>query len=413
MDANLNIVQSYSDSGNTEKASNEIQKMLDDSKFSVIHPKLQLELVQLRITEGEIDQGIAVLNDIIIKYPKSESSAEANYLLGEEYLLHKRDFEKAGYFYLQVKEEMPTSKFLVKANKRFSELTLYANSLASLKDIIKRDDPSTLSIRDSVQIIDTSEVVLTLYNCGEMDALQFGQVDTAIMYFKQLIKLFPNNELEAKTLYALSYLYRQIGDTTNSNIYQQSTVKKYPDSEYAENIRETNSQTIYGEGGFTQLSEAEELYKNDNLVGLEEFKKISSDNSSEPGTRALLFVAHEYDYNLFDADSAKKYYNLLTIKYPESDQANLARSRLNKIKIAENKAEEKDAPPKIALEDTSLPVETPESEMPVVPVDNESLKESEIIIKEEIDRRKVPGSSDEIDKVEETEGQIKESEPKY
>jgi outer membrane protein assembly factor BamD (BamD/ComL family) len=46
----------------------------------------------------------------------------------------------------------------------------------------------------------------------------------------------------------------------------------------------------------------------------------------------LLFIANEYDYKLFNPDSAYKYYNQITVRFPDSEQAAVAKNRIKYLK---------------------------------------------------------------------------------
>ncbi|MEE9573559.1 MAG: tetratricopeptide repeat protein, partial [Candidatus Neomarinimicrobiota bacterium] len=332
MEANLKIVQRYRDLNNLKKASKEIQSMIIDPEFSTIHGDLELELVKLKLTQDDHEAAILILEDIVIKYPNTETSAESFYLLGEQSLLRYRDFVKADYYYNQIQRESSNSIFNQQGKVRIKEIAKYQKSKIFLKEM---DNMSSLSdslvIDDKKQNIDTVKVVLELYNLGELEAFHFNQIDTSIMYFNRIISEYPESDLGAKAMYTISYLYEQIADTSQSIKYQDIIVKKYADSEYAENIRLTNKFKDYGISGFDLLSNAENLYSVNSDSALNEYKKIADLSNSVSSIRALLFIANEYDHKLFDPDSAYKYYNQIIVRFPESKQAKIAKDRLKYI----------------------------------------------------------------------------------
>ena len=332
MEANLKIVQRYRDLNDLKKASKEIQSMIGDPEFLTIHGDLELELAKLKLTQNDSEAAVLILENIVVKYPNTETSAEAFYLLGEQSLLKKRDFVKADYYYNQIQRESSKSIFNQQGKIRIKELDKYQKSKIFLKEIDKITSlPDSLVGDDKSQNIDTVKVVLELYNLGELEAFHFNQIDTSIIYFDRIIDDFPESDLGAKTMYTLSYLYEQLGDTSQSIKYHEIIVKKYSDSEYAENIRLNNELKDYGVSGYTLLSNAESLYSTNSDSALSEYKNIAYSSNSETAKRALLFIANEYDYKLFDPDSAYKYYNLITVKFQESEQAKIAKDRLKYI----------------------------------------------------------------------------------
>jgi len=333
MEANLKIVQRYRDLNDLKKASKEIQSMLNDPEYSTIHGELELELAKLKFDQKDIKASILILEDIVVKYPKTDTSAEAFYLLGEQSLLTKRDFEKADFYYKQIQRESSKSIFNEQGRKRIKELDKYNSS----KDYIKDIDNIEITV-DSLatkQVIDSSKVVVELYNLGELEAFHFNQIDSSIIYFGRIIDDFPNSELNSKSMFALSHLYEQIGDTIQSLLYKEKVVSNYSDSEYAENIRISNRNMNYGTSSIKILTTIEDLYSANRDSALSEYKKIANLSNSEASKRALLFVANEYDYKLFNPDSAQKYYNQIVDRFPKSDQANLADERIRYLKKSE------------------------------------------------------------------------------
>ncbi len=334
MEANLKIVQRYRDLNNLNRASREIQSMLVDPKFSTIHGGLELELAKLQLTQNDNEAANQILADIVVKYPYTETAAEAFYLLGEQSLLKNRDFVKADYYYKQIQREASKSIFNDHAKKRIKELDKYKYSKNYLKEIDDNTSISdTLSGVVDKQNIDTSKVVLDLYNLGELEAFHFNQIDTSIIYFNRIIEDFPESNLDAKVMYALDHLYEQLGDTSQSLKYQELIIKNYPDSEYADNIRLKNKFIDYGVSGFELLSNVEYLYSVNSDSALVEYKKIADLSNSETSKRALFFVANEYDYKSFDPDSAHKYYNQIAIRFPESEQSKIAIDRLKYLNV--------------------------------------------------------------------------------
>ncbi len=327
MDANLKIVQRYRDLKDLNKASKEIQAMLIDPEFSKIHGDLTMELAKLRFAQNDNDGAIQILDDIVVKFPKTEIAAEAFYLLGEQNLFIKRDFIKADYYYKQIQKESPKSVYNYQGNQKIVKIDKYQKSKKYVSEIDKISiQPDSLATPD--KNLDTSKVVLELYNLGELEAFHFNQVDTSIIYFNRILNEYPNSDLDAKTIYTISQLYKQTGDSVNSIHYHELLMVKYPDSEYADNVRQNNNSSEYGLSGFKLLSNAEILYSTNRDSALSEYKKIAYFSNSETAKRALLFIANEYDYNLFKQDSAYKYYNLIVERFSDSEQAKIAKDRL-------------------------------------------------------------------------------------
>jgi len=326
MEAHLRIVQHYRDLNRYKRASDQIQSMLNDPDFSSIYAELNLEFAKLDFSQNDNESAISKLDEIVVDFPKTEVSAEAFYLLGEEHLLGIRDFEKADYYYQQIQKEFNNSEFGDDGQRRTKELTQYNKSKDYLKKINTKISETDTTSQNTV--IDTSQVVVELYNLGELEAFHFNQIDTSLIYFTQIINDYPNSELEAKTFYTLSVINYSLGDTVKSLDYEEQIINSYPDSEYAEHLRNTRNENDYGISNLQKLVDAEKLYLIDSELAINEYKNIANATQSEAACRALLFVANEYENKIFDADSARKYYELINVNYPSSGQANLANSRL-------------------------------------------------------------------------------------
>ena len=336
MEANLKIVQRYRNLNDLDKASREIQSMIVDPEFSTIHPDLELELAKMNLTQNKNEDANLILEDIVVKYPNTEVAAESFYLLGEESLLKNRNFVKADYYYKQIQRESSKSIFNERGKQRIKEIDKYNISKEFLKrmesNIIVSD--STVGY-DNIQDIDSAKVVLDLYNVGELEAFHFNQIDTSIIYFKRIIEVFPKSELDSKVMYTLGHLYEQKGDTSRSSELYNFILTNYPDSEYADNIRLNDKFNDSRGSGYELLYNLENLYSTDSDSALMEYKIIADLSNSETSKRALFFIANEYDYQLFDPDSAYKYYYQITHRFPKSEQSKIAKDRLKYFNISQ------------------------------------------------------------------------------
>ena len=82
-EAKLQIVRIHRLLGNWDIVMSEIKTILIDDRFDRIHGSLELELVQLYQMKGDHTLAKNRLESIIAEYPRTETSAEAYYMLGE------------------------------------------------------------------------------------------------------------------------------------------------------------------------------------------------------------------------------------------------------------------------------------------------------------------------------------------
>ncbi len=331
LESHLRIVQKYREAGDYKEVSNQIQNMLNKPDFAQIYADLNLELAKLYFSENGNESAIAKLDDIVVQFPKTEVSAEAFYFLGEEYISNLRDFEKAEYYYQQVSKEYTNSDFSDEAKIRLKEISQYNAAKNYLNSILINQDDN-----GGVQEIDTTKIVEHIYILGELEAFHFDQLDTSMIHFNKIIANYPDSDMAAKALYTLSIITKESGDTDYSLELEKQIIDKYPDSEYAEHLRATNQNMEYGKSSLQKLKEAEQMYLINKELALQEYMKIGYANNSEAAIRALLFLANEYESKLFIADSASKYYSLITKKFPDSEQAKVAQQKLDILSLTEN-----------------------------------------------------------------------------
>jgi len=328
-ESHLRIVQLHRDLGQLEEASSQISDMLNKPSFQSIYADLNLELAKLEFAVNNNEEGVKLLDDIVVNFPKTEVSAESFYLLGNEYLFNLRDFSKADYYYQQIKVEFINSEYKEAADLRLNEINQYNLSKDNLISLT-----SNTSASDSLELaIDTTQIAQELYNLGELEAFHFNKLDTALVYFNKIINEYPRSDIEPKVLYTLSVINQDIGDSSKSLQYEKQIISDYPNSEFADYIRTTTQNADYGKSSLESLHEAEQLYLIDKELALAEYKNIINNSSSEASARAILFLANDYENRLFLADSSKKYYELVIEKYPDSKQAKFAQNKLDELDL--------------------------------------------------------------------------------
>ena len=95
VDANLNLVKIYRMQEDWDEVSSLIKKLLSDESFTAIWAKLELELAKLDLANDDAESAISRLEGLTADYARTESSAEAYFLLGEYAVMHTHDFEAA------------------------------------------------------------------------------------------------------------------------------------------------------------------------------------------------------------------------------------------------------------------------------------------------------------------------------
>ncbi len=321
--------------GDHRSAERKIKSLLIDEKFKNIKGDLEIELVQLYIAQDDIDNAIVRLESIIKEYERTKTSSEAYFLLGqlhlssiwkpavakEKFLLVKKEYNRSEYG--------PISENKIKAidgyNKSLEDLLIYDSMKADTasKDTVVSD---TIINKKSMPSASYEEL---LYHIADIEAFNFGRLDTGIVFFKKILENDSASKYYPKALFALSLLYDDIDDSVNSNKYQTILKSKFPTSDYTSYLNKDN--VINKEKRPIELlfSKAEGLWHSNPALSMNAFKEIMKmDSISELSASAAYFLGYQYDYTFAQIDSAYKYYNWLNIRHPISEQNNLAKSRI-------------------------------------------------------------------------------------
>lgn len=339
-EANLQIVRLHRLKGDWKTAAKKIRSMLQDETYSNIYGSLEIELVKLYQAQDQIDKALTRLESITQDYPRTEISAEAYYLRGEITLSEKWDLEQALKYFREVIRESRRSPFKDAANRRIKVIEAYQKAQQELQ--ITRDMfsamkvPSDTSTRDTVTVestIDTLRFRTTmakdLYQLGELEAFHFNRPDSAQLYFQEIINRFPESDLRPKAMFTYAYLKELGGDTLTATQLRTEILEQYPRSEMADYIR-TSIGLRLPQGSLQELFRQNEtlflIQPQEALAGMKRILQL--DARSEVAAQAAYFLAHHYDVDFNQADSALKYYRWLQDYQPESEQALVSAPRL-------------------------------------------------------------------------------------
>ena len=321
--------------GDHRSAERKIKSLLIDEKFKNIKGDLEIELVQLYIAQDDIDNAIVRLESIIKEYERTKTSSEAYFLLGQLHLssIWKPDVAKEKF--LLVKKEYNRSEYGPISENKIKAIDGYNKSLEDLLiyDSMKADTASKDTVVSDTIINKKSKPSASyeelLYHIADIEAFNFGRLDTGIVFFKKILENDSASKYYPKALFALSLLYDDIDDSVNSIKYQMMLKSKFPTSDYTSYLNKDN--VINKEKRPIELlfSKAEGLWHSNPVLSMNAFKEIMKiDSISELSASAAYFLGYQYDYTFAQIDSAYKYYNWLNIRHPISEQNNLAKSRI-------------------------------------------------------------------------------------
>jgi len=311
------------------------------------------------------------LESIITDYPRTETSAEAYYMLGEIAINENWDLDDAEKQYSQVTREYRKSQYTPTANLRVKQIKSYNDSKSSIielrKELLAKVNIDTTNF-DSTLVAKPNKVDSHVnyeslanhyYNLGELEAFHFNRPKESILNFLMIVDSLPKTSQYSKSLFTSSYICHQEGDSTLAVSLRDSLLDQFPRSEYAEYLRihydmpdlDGSSNKLFREGEIT--------WQNKPIGALGIFRKIlQQDRESDVSARSAMYLAIKYDRYFSNADSALFYYDWLQKYKPDSEQALATTNRFTELKNTVSIIKEMDSIKSSEVNDTSSIVKT-------------------------------------------------------
>ena len=370
--SHLQIVRIYRETKMWTEASEEIEELTTNEKFSNIKSDLSLELAKLYEMQGRDDEAKKRYEVITEDFPKTAASAESYFALGTAALDEDQDYPLARKYFDNVEREFRESTYAPSARVRVQEIddllsvteaiekvevSLFGDGETKeetekiaisvdrllnvdLESSVKKDEEiENITNESQDDIIDTTklyqELSQLLYSAGELQAFRFGDMEEGMNYFVKIVNDLPSTNRTAQALYSLSYLYDIAGDSVRALDLRNRLMKDYSDSEYAMEIARSQSM-ILADAPAELMVQSEALTDGDPEKAIELYESVLK---QYPNTRyapvILLSMAHIYDRSLNDLGHALEVYKRIVSSYEKSEQAKFAGGRialLNKIK---------------------------------------------------------------------------------
>ena len=344
-EAKLQIVRIHRILGNWDIVMSEIKTILIDDRFTRIHGSLELELVQLYQMKGENSLAKNRLESIITDYPRTETSAEAYYMLGEIAINENWDLDDAEKQYSQVTREYRKSQYTPTANLRVKQIKSYNDSKSSIielrKELLAKVNNDTTNLDSTLfaklnkvdSHVNYESLANHYYNLGELEAFHFNRPKEAILNFLMIIDSLPKTSQYSKSLFTSSYIADQEGDSALAISLRDSLLDQFPRSEYAEYLRMRYGMPDLDGSSNKLFRKGELIWQKNPTDALGVFRKILlQDRESDVSARSAMFLAVRYDSHFSKADSALFYYDWLQKYKPDSEQALSTTNRYSELK---------------------------------------------------------------------------------
>ena len=343
-DAHLQIAKIHRLTGNYETAVKKIKSLLVDEEFKDLFGALELELVKIYDLKNETEASQERLHSIIKDYPSTEISSEAYFILGKKSIKESWNLKGAKDYFEKSNKESRKSVFI----RESQEIIKYIDQYLEAEDIIYGEkDTLTISLQDTLKITsdqkaDSSSINIlkndksgnSLMVMSELEAFQLNNLDSAVVHLNIFVKMFSEHELYPKAVYMLYYLHTTRGDTSVADSLGSILISQFPDTEFAETVRKDlgmNNNKTKSEHLFSVAEKLWYFHNQENALDTLGFI-VRTDTTSDFSLKSGYFLGYQYDHTLINPDSALKYYTWVESYFPESEQAERSKTRVNQIR---------------------------------------------------------------------------------
>ena len=285
--SNLRIIQINRQIGELTNAEQLIKKLLLDESYKSIYSDLEIELAKILFDQKKINEARNRYISITENYPRSLSSAESMFQLGNHFLIIERNLIKAKEYFSKVQSENAKSLFISASKSKIKEIEVFTELSKSY--ITWKDSLSNVhSEYDSVDFKRSA----VLYELGELEAFHFQNPNEGLKYFIQLIDFFPESSKVPQALYSISYIHDKNNDTVKSDKIKKKLITKYPQTIYSEAILKSNDEFILERSIFEKkLVEAEKSMNVDENASILKYTNIAlADTISNANMIAIFFL---------------------------------------------------------------------------------------------------------------------------
>jgi outer membrane protein assembly factor BamD len=256
---------------------------------------------------GQVDKAVDTYRFIAKKYPKSKEAPEAQFRMAKQ-LQKKGDFEAAFDAYQEMLKKHPeTPHFEDSVVEQINIANAFLNG-RKVKFLGIKISPSMEKAEEMYNAIlkvapYSKHAAVTQFNLGLAIEKQ-GRAQEAIAAYQKVIDKYPNSSACSSAAYQVGYVYQRLGMTGRSqdlsalkesqNNYQDFLLQ-YPNSEKVQQAGENMKQMVSREGADT------------------------------------LRIARFYDFSK-DYKAASIYYNDVIRRFPQSEDAAAAKTRIDELK---------------------------------------------------------------------------------
>ncbi len=322
-----------------EESEELIKEMLADENNSQVFPDLELELAQVYAQQDKIEQAIQRYQTVIETYPNTTQAAKASYQLGMIYLETLDDYENARTAFVNVSKhsrnivESTLAQAKINTIGQFVSLNKETKSLEEKHPSLKNPElePDSLLTPEI-----RSNYVKKTFRKAEYLAFEFGSPDSALKIYQHLSNNFKDDPYIPQILNTWNYLLKETGDSVRAEMIKNRLIREYPYSVFSlKHLNREHPDSVLSKKSEQLIHGIEKEYLNrgDYKEGIRAFKTLLDTAKLDSLSQARIHyrLAHEYDRELSELDSAVVYYRKTVENYKNTRFAQNAQKRLDEL----------------------------------------------------------------------------------
>ena len=341
--------------GQEEAALKTYVELLKEGKFRNFEGRTRLLIGEFYQQRRLLEEALAEYGQVRDDFPATPSAAMALYRTGLLHLQEYGDTELAREYFEETNRENPGSQGVLLAQKMSAYLSrlrqlqdrvhradsLYADSLNAVQGPLVwteegqalADDDTTTSAK--MVVARNFEILDDLFSICEVYRDDIGQPDSAVAYYQEVIRRFPESDQLPRAIYSIAWILREMrDDEVAAKPYLLRLIEEFPASAQANEAR----QLLGREVRVTAEELAAQEFERIERLRLQEPENIYAyvpllDSLSQTfsatlaGARAAFLAATSYENIVGDTLEAERRYRLLGEEFAETEFGKLALER--------------------------------------------------------------------------------------
>ena len=352
--ARLNSGRALYALGEEEEALETYVELLKEGRFRNFEGRTRLLIGESYQERRLLEQALDEYGQVRDDFPATPSSAMALYRTGLLHLQEYGDTELAREYFQETNSESPGSQGVLLAQEMLTYLgrlqqsqarvhradSLYADSLGAIQGPLVWSEggvPAEVdsTTKDEIVVARNIEVLDDLFSACEIYRDDIGQADSAIAYYQEVIRRFPESDQLPRAVFSIAWIYREIrNDESAAGLYLARLIEEFPASAQANEARHLlgeEARVTAEELAATEFERIERLRLQapENIYAYAPLLDSLSQKFSGTvtGARAAFLAATSYENIVGDTLEAERRYRLLGEEYAETEFGKLAIER--------------------------------------------------------------------------------------